>query len=293
LYKKPAFFTFISMKNAFILILSILAGFTAYSQKIKVKDGVVYRDDTPLAKMEGKIGLFKLLDLTVKNLNGDTLYTFKRKSYNFRNPEYPELNWYEFNFKKIGRSVKYNKTGGWVREKAVADFLFSDINPPLVKDNDLDTAAINKFAVASDYTTKFEKDTAEKLGYDRALMEHLKMSYMKRDNSKPFVTIQVSVKKNTITYMIRQGDTELGRLYETGADPSKPAQVYKVERRFATPLMYNDKSYEYGTTAYITHNGSKWNFMTIQDNFNKHNFAPKSTDYKYEIILFLASNGFL
>jgi len=243
------------------LAIIVAATITVQAQKVKVKDGKVLIDKVPVALIEGEAGMFKGIDLTYKSLDGNLLFTLKLEAQEFFMPGSAKPSWYQINFFKPAKAVRYSldENGVYYSEKKISELMFGTITPPLLKNNEIDPAALEEFVSKYDATEKIKKDSAKQVTFENEMMEKLKLSQIDRNTDAPVVCKRESSDGVTTKYEISQEKKIIGWIEQkvTEAMGTKKTEFW-VYRKFATPQVIDGDSLPACFAAYY-----------LQDSFPK------------------------
>lgn len=286
------------MKKLLNISILLLIAATLCAQKLKIDDGTISIDKVPIAKIEGESGLFKGIDLTYKSLDGQPLFRLKLKSSNYFIPTHESLWWYDIEFFKPAVRVNYlPKEAIKYSEKKMSEWLFITIDPKLLKNNEIDTAALRTFIAANDASEKIKLDTLAYAVYEATLINQLITSKITRDTKKPIICKELGsdgfYTTKTTLYDILQDGVVLAKIEKT-IDKSSTSYTgtFKVYKKYTQPLEIDGKSFTEGLAAFVKV-GNYGTITTIQD--KKHNKVEFTIgeNSQQQIAEFLVAGGYL
>ena len=152
-----------------ILIAAVMLVTNGYSQKYGLKKEVIVKDKLPYANLIGEAGYSKPARLTILSLNGDSLVRIKAWKYPNGNPRGQELNGFQIEFVKSGKSLLRPST--YSTKGKIVDFFFDDFPLDLIVNNAIDPGAEDQ------YISKFDKTNDVKL---TQLDEKAESDYLKK-----------------------------------------------------------------------------------------------------------------
>jgi hypothetical protein len=288
------------MKKLSWLTVLIFASVIINAQKIKVKDGVVLLDETPLVKIEGKVGMVKQADFTYTTLDGKPILKLKEGCFEYFIPVFETFYYYNIEFPLLNKKVTTLINFRYISEKKITEWLFVKITPPLLKNNALDSAAVNAFISKSDNSQKIQQDTTFYNLYEAANCESLKNTKnISRNITKPVHFIPVGggktvMRKTTYTFDIDQGETIIGRLekiYES--DPGLGQVIHFCFYKKTIPFKVGDQTYNYALVGYTKANQVYTEILTFVDK-KKHKSDATFRENSEDLILkFLTTNDYL
>ena len=291
--------TNIMKKLTWIAILLFTITITQ-AQKVKVKDNTVFLDEAPIAKIEGKVGMVKQADFTYTTLDGKPILKLKEGCFEYFIPTFETFYYYNIEFPSINKKFTTLINSRYISEKKITEWLFVKITPSLLKNNALDSLAVNAFASKSDNSQKIQQDTTFYNLYEAANCESLKNTKnVSRNTTKPVIFIPVGggrtvMRKKTYTFDIEQGGITIGRLekiYES--DPGLGQVIHFCFYKRTVPFKVGDQTYNYALVGYTKANQVYTEILTFVDK-KKHRSETTFRENSEDLILkFLAINDYL
>jgi hypothetical protein len=268
------------------------------AQKIKVKDGVVLLDETPIVKIEGKVGMVKQAEFTYTSLDGKPVLKLKEGCFEYPMPILDPFYYYEIEFSSLNKKMTTLINARYISEKKLTEWLFVKITPPLLKNNTLDSVAVSAFISKNDNSLKIQKDTTFYNLYEAANREALLSTKIARNTTKPPYFVEggrkTIMRKTYNSYEIRQGGVTIGKLekvYES--DPGLGQVIHFCFYKKVAPFKVGDETYEYAFAGYTKANQIFTEILTFVDK-KRHKVDTKfQENSEGQILKFLTDNDYL
>lgn len=233
------------------LLFSAAALFSLFSnaQNISFKKGKINADNVAIAKYDGKGGVFKNLKIKVTSLDEQPLINIEQFNHDFENPIFTDdKRWLLISFESNpSKTCAYQLDKG-MTEKQVMEYVFKNNQAPLIKDNKLDPAAVEKFVASNNYDYKADSLAIIKMeAENKARIATL----VPRDKSKP-VELRPAGKAGILHYFdIYQANILIGRLEKRiDLDRMTPKYDYSVWMK-TEPYSFNGKEYTFSPVAFF------------------------------------------
>ena len=285
------------MKEVMWAVLLLAIAMNVGAQKIKIDNGTVMMDKVAVLKVEGKVGLFKAMNLTYKSMEDQPVLSIREKVFNYFLPTYEPLNFYDITFHQADQRMSFVAKGRLISEKKVSQWLFVEMTPSLLKDNKIDSTTVNAFIKANDANEKINRDTLDYIAFEAALRDQLRAN-LPRDYSK---SVNFLAGKSegfyggaSTTFNIYQGDAVIGKVVREikHATPQNEVQ-FTIYKKLATPINERGQMVDYGVVAFTEMSGGTKDITTIQDKkTHRLDYFIGENSYQ-QLVQFLIKNSYL
>jgi hypothetical protein len=281
------------MKKSILLSVCILIAVVLNAQKLTVKSGKILKDNIPVGKVEGEVGMIKSANLKFYGTDNNLIMSLEEKSFSLNNPLYSDYYYYIIKFEDSGKEMMYKISAHCPGEKCIvkklADEAEFDFNGKAIPNQD---EIIGKY----DYTNAFITDTTEKRNQEALISQWLTENEILRDKSKDIVLMPQKTETFAYTtktwYQVAQDNVVIGTALKEYTSSPSVSTIYWISEKFYSPKGTNgDINETFAAKATTSLNSlsvftfayKKWHTVNVKDV----NYAEK------ELIKYLINNKYL
>jgi hypothetical protein len=273
--------------HAMFIVSCLIVTHAAIGQKIK--KGIIYYDDNPSGKVDGRISAFREADLTFSSMDDTQLLTVQEKHYDLRNPLYKSYPWLAVKFVDTGKEMKIHFPNRCFSEKCILATLEKDGG---IQFRGLPITNQDEIIAKYDYSEFIHTDTIAKRKEEQALSEKLKSNYTTRttiDGPKLLPVNDKRIVQGGSAYAIVQGDVVIGKFLASeipGTFPSTEIDIFEI--------LSGENSELHAARVFIKKDatGPEIGAFTFVDR-KWHKIYPSSPALNIEIAKFLIDRGYL
>ncbi|MBN1598858.1 MAG: hypothetical protein JW894_11245 [Bacteroidales bacterium] len=284
------------MKKTTLTLLLISIVLNLSSQEINVKKGTITDGNVQIAKIDGKVGMFRNDSVMITSLNNKPLLLIEQQGKMFSLPNFSSLSWFQFNFYTLDTVLYIMRTETHTSTKMLSKWLLERFAPGLIVNNEINTEVFNSIASEYNKQSDIENEIASFEIYDSLLVGRLKAPRVARDIKEPFTLKftseeDLSYFSDVMHYNIWQDNKIIGQLDKIHDRSSSGTYIFLVYKKLETPIETMTKTYEYGIAAEAKTGYSR--ITTFVDKGEIILDSPVSAESERIIINLLIKKGYL
>ena len=281
------------MKKSLLFLPTALFAIGINAQTYAFKKGKINADDTPIAKYDGKGGVFKNLKIKITSLDEQPLINIEQFNHDFKNPLFSDdKRWLIISFQtKPEKTFAYRLDQG-MTEKQTLGQLFKDGTASLIKDNRLNDADVEKFIAANNYDYKADSLAIIKMEEENKARIKTRVP---RDTKQP-VELRPAGKQGELQlFDIYQANVLIGRVEKRiRTNSMTPNYDYSVWMK-TEPFTFDGKQYAYSPVAFFENaSGTFDNTVTFMFDKSETKFKTPGASYtsaEYSFVTMLINAG--